>query len=280
MNGQIITLSENTASHRPRGLLGEWGLSVLIETDDRKVLLDAGASISAARNGNLLGINWDRIDAIVLSHGHYDHTGGLREVLTRIRKRIKLVAHPDVFGAKFFQISKDESPVYIGIPLQKAELESLGASLQLTSEPVWLSDNVVTSGEIPMVTDFETIDPGLYFRENGEMTSDPVRDDQALFIKTSLGVVVVLGCAHRGTINTLHHARNVTGADTIHTVVGGTHLIWASEVQMEMTIAMLREYGVQRLGVSHCTGMPAAVRLAQEFGENFVFNNAGTVMAI
>lgn len=280
MEARTITLSENTASPRPRGLLGEWGLSVLVERDGRKVLLDAGASISAARNGNLMGINWDRIDAIVLSHGHYDHTGGLREVLTRVRKRIKLVAHPDVFDAKFFQISKDESPVYIGIPLQKAELESLGADLQLTSEPVWLSDNVVTSGEIPMITDFETIDPGLYFRENGEMTSDPVRDDQALFIKTSLGLVVVLGCAHRGTINTLHHARNVTGVDTIHTVIGGTHLIWASEVQMEMTIAMLREFGVQRLGVSHCTGMPAAVRLAQEFGENFVFNNAGTVIAI
>ena len=85
MEARATTLSENTASVVPRGLLGEWGLSVLVERDDRKVLLDAGASISSTRNGVLLGINSDRIDAIVLSHGHYDHTGGLREVLTRTR---------------------------------------------------------------------------------------------------------------------------------------------------------------------------------------------------
>jgi 7,8-dihydropterin-6-yl-methyl-4-(beta-D-ribofuranosyl)aminobenzene 5'-phosphate synthase len=280
MEARATTLSENTAFVMPRGLLGEWGLSVLVERDDRKVLLDAGASISAARNGGLLGVNWDRIDAIVLSHGHYDHTGGLREVLTRIRKRIKVIAHPDVFDAKFIQMSKDQSPVYIGVPFQKAELESLGADFQLTSEPVWLSENVVTSGEIPMITDFETIDPGLCVREDGEMIPDPLKDDQALFIKTSRGLVVVLGCAHRGTINTLHHARNVTGVETIHTVVGGTHLIRASELQMEMTIAALKEFGVQRLGVSHCTGMPAAMRLAQEFGPGFFFNNSGSVIGV
>lgn len=280
MEARATTLSENTAFVMPRGLLGEWGLSVLVERDDRKVLLDAGAGISATRNGGLLGINWDRIDAIVLSHGHYDHTGGLREVLTRIRKRVKVIAHPDVFDAKFIQMSKDQSPLYIGIPFQRAELESLGADFQLTSEPVWLSENVVTSGEIPMITDFETIDPGLCVRKNGEMIPDLLKDDQALFIKTSLGLVVVLGCAHRGTINTLRHARNVTGVETIHTVAGGTHLIRASEVQVEMTIATLKEFGVQRLGVSHCTGMPAAMRLAQEFGLGFFFNNSGSVIGV
>jgi len=262
------------------GMLGEWGLSVLVERDDRRTLLDAGGSISAARNGDLLGINWDRIDAIVLSHGHYDHTGGLREVLTRIRKPVKVVAHPDVFGAKFIQYSKNDPPRYIGIPFQRAELESLGADFHLTDEPVWLSGNVVTSGEIPMITDFETIDAGLCVRKNGEMIPDPLKDDQALFIKTSLGLVVVLGCAHRGTINTLHHARNVTGLETIHTVVGGTHLIRASELQVEMTIAALKEFGVQKLGVSHCTGMPAAMRLAQEFGPGFFFNNSGSVVVV
>jgi 7,8-dihydropterin-6-yl-methyl-4-(beta-D-ribofuranosyl)aminobenzene 5'-phosphate synthase len=280
MEARATTLSENAAFAVPRGMLGEWGLSVLLERDDRRTLLDAGGSISAARNGDLLGINWDRIDAIVLSHGHYDHTGGLREVLTRIRKPVKVVAHPDVFGAKFIQYSQNDPPRYIGIPFQRAELESLGADFHLTSEPVWLSDNVVASGEIPMITDFETIDAGMCVRKNGEMTPDPLRDDQALFIKTSLGLMVVLGCAHRGTINTLHHARNVTGVETIHTVVGGTHLIRASELQVEMTIAALKEFGVQRLGVSHCTGMPAAMRLAQEFGPGFFFNNSGSVVGV
>jgi 7,8-dihydropterin-6-yl-methyl-4-(beta-D-ribofuranosyl)aminobenzene 5'-phosphate synthase len=280
MEMRATTLSENSAFAVPRGMLGEWGLSVLMERDDRKTLLDAGSGISAAHNGDLLGISWDRIAAMVLSHGHYDHTGGLREVLTRIRKQVKVIAHPDVFGAKFIQYSKNDPPRYIGIPFQRVELEGLGADFQLTSEPVWLSENVVTSGEIPMITDFETIDAGLCVRKNGEMAPDPLKDDQALFIKTSLGLVVVLGCAHRGAINTLHHARRVTGVETIHCVIGGTHLIRASEVQMEMTIATLKELGVKRLGVSHCTGMPAAVRLAQEFGPGFFFNNSGSVVAV
>jgi 7,8-dihydropterin-6-yl-methyl-4-(beta-D-ribofuranosyl)aminobenzene 5'-phosphate synthase len=280
MEIQITTLSENAVSARPRGLLGEWGLSVLVGADDQKILLDTGASLSAARNGTLLGVNWPRIDAIVLSHGHYDHTGGLRKVLTRIKKQVKVIAHPDVFAAKYIQVSKDESPVYIGMPFQKAELESLGADFQLTSEPVWLSQNVVTSGEIPMTTEYETIDPGLYVRQGGELVPDTVADDQALFIKTEQGLVVILGCAHRGVINTLRHAQNVTAMEPIDTVIGGTHLIRASEVQLELTIAELKEFGVRRLGVSHCTGMAAAVRLAQEFGKDFFFNNTATVIAI
>ena len=132
MEARATTLSENTAFVRPRGLLGEWGLSVLVERDDRKILLDAGASMSAARNGGLLGINWDRIDAIVLSHGHYDHTGGLREVLTRIRKQVKIFAHPDVFDAKFIQISKDESPEYMASPFRGRNWK---ASVPISNSP-------------------------------------------------------------------------------------------------------------------------------------------------
>ena len=112
------------------------------------------------------------------------------------------------------------------------------------------------------------------------MIPDPLRDDQAIFVKTTPGLLVVLGCAHRGIINTLHHARKVTGVENIYCVIGGTHLLRASELQMEMTIATLREFGVERLGVSHCTGMPAAIRLAQEFSPGFFFNNSGSVVAV
>jgi 7,8-dihydropterin-6-yl-methyl-4-(beta-D-ribofuranosyl)aminobenzene 5'-phosphate synthase len=280
MEVRMTTISENTAFARPRGLLAEWGLSILVEVEHQKILLDAGASISAAHNGTLLGLDWSRIDALVLSHGHYDHSGGLRQVLAKINRPVKVIGHPAVFDAKYSQIFKDESPSIIGIPFEKKELERLGAAFQLTGEPVWLSENVVTSGEIPMTTDYETIDPGLYCREGGEMVPDPLPDDQALFVKTSQGLVVLLGCAHRGMINTLRHARKVTGVESIHTVIGGTHLIRASEVQMELTIAELREMKVQRLGVSHCTGMQAAVRLANEFGQQFFFNNAGIASAV
>jgi len=280
MEARATTISENSVFAVPRGMLGEWGLSVLVERDGRKVLLDTGGKIAAAHNGDLLGIAWNEIDAMVLSHGHYDHTGGLPNALSRIGKRIKVIAHPDVFADKVAQYSPTSTPLYIGIPYKRAELEALGADFHLTSEPVWLSENVVASGEIPMITDFESIDPGLCVRVNGDAIPDPLRDDQAIFVKSSRGLLVILGCAHRGIINTLHHARKVTGVENIHCVIGGTHLLRASELQMEMTIAMLREFGVERLGVSHCTGMPAAIRLAQEFSPGFFFNNSGSVVEV
>jgi len=276
MELRITTLSENTTVARPRGLLGEWGLSVLVEVDNLKVLLDTGQSISAVHNADVLGTELPQIDKIVLSHGHYDHTGGLRQVLSRRKKEVEIIAHPDVWAAKYGHNPVEKSSIYIGIPFQREELESLGAVFKLTDEPVWLSDNVVTSGEIPMTTDYETIDPGLYVKEGDELRPDPLRDDQALFIKTPEGLVVILGCAHRGVINTLRHAQKLMEVEPIHTVVGGTHLFRATEVQLELTIAELKALGIQRLGGSHCTGMPAAARLAQEFGQNFFFNNTGT----
>jgi len=271
----ITTLSENTAPAR-RGLLGEWGLSVLVEVDNLKVLLDTGQGISTAHNADVLGIELSQINKIVLSHGHYDHTGGLRQVLGRIKKEAEIIAHPEVWAAKYRYNPNEKHYNYIGIPFQRDELEDLGASFSLTTKPEWLTQDIVTSGEIPMLNDYEKIDPNLYIKKGGEFHPDSLRDDQALFIKTNQGLVVILGCGHRGVINTLRHAQKLTGIEPIHTLIGGTHLIHASEAQLELTIAELKALGVQQLGVSHCTGMWAATRLAQEFGEKFFFNNVGT----
>ena len=272
---RMTTLGENSASPVPRGLIGEWGLSVLVEVDGLTILLDTGQSASTVTNGDILGIEWPTIDKIVLSHGHYDHSGGLRQVLGRLKRELDIIAHPAVWAAKYAHSPSDNYTAYIGIPFRQEELESLGAVFRLTKQPTWLSDNVVTSGEIPMTTEYETIDAGLYVKENGQLCPDPLEDDQALFIKTNRGLVVILGCAHRGTINTLRHAQEVTGVESIHAVIGGTHLFRASELQLEATIAELRAFGIQRLGVSHCTGMAAAARLSVEFGQDFFFNSSG-----
>ena len=106
---------------------------------------------------------------------------------------------------------------------------------------------------------------------------DKLFDDLALVLKTEPGLVVVLGCAHRGAINTLYHAQRLTGVKPIHTVLGGAHLISASEERIWPTVAALQELGVQRLGLCHCTGLPATSLLAQEFGDKFFFCNAGTI---
>jgi len=272
MKLSITTLSENTAA---RGyLLAEWGLSILAETDTVNILLDTGQSISASHNADILGIDLSKIDKIVLSHGHYDHTGGLREALLKMRKKVEIIAHPDVWTAKYARRQGQEER-YNGIPFQQQELESIGARFNMTTKPVKITDNIMTTGEIPMVTDFEQIAANLLVKEGNDFKPDKLLDDQALVINTEPGLIVVLGCAHRGIINTLYHAQQITGVKQIHMVLGGCHLIGASEERIWRTIAALRELGVQRIGVSHCTGLPAAAIMAQEFGDSFFFNNAG-----
>ena len=273
MKLRITTLSENTAG--PGSFLAEWGLSILVETDEVNVLLDTGRNISASYNADILGIDLSKIDRIVLSHGHFDHTGGLRQVLGKMRKEVEIIAHPDIWAAKYSH-RQGRRDRYVGIPFQCQELESLGARFNLTTKSIKITDNIMTTGEVPMVTDFEKIDPDLFVKEDTGWQPDELLDDQALIVNTEQGLIVILGCAHRGIINTLYHAQQLTGLKQIHMVLGGSHLISASEERIGLTIAALRELGVQRLGLCHCTGLPATVLLAQEFGDSFFFNNAGT----
>jgi len=274
---RITTLSENTA--RLGDFLGEWGLSMLVETDEATVLLDAGKGFSATYNADSLGIDLCKVDKIVLSHGHYDHTGGLREVLRRIKKQVEIIAHPDIWQAKYAR--REGEPVrYIGIPFQRNELESIGANFNLTTESVRITEHIITTGEIPMVTDFERIDEALFVKLDSGWQPDKLADDQALIIKKAHGLVVILGCAHRGIINTLYHAQKLTGVETINAVIGGSHLINASEEHLWQTISVLKELEVKKLGLCHCTDLPAISVLAQEFGDKFIFNKAGTVVEI
>jgi 7,8-dihydropterin-6-yl-methyl-4-(beta-D-ribofuranosyl)aminobenzene 5'-phosphate synthase len=272
MGLQITTLSDNSAGLG--NFLAEWGLSILVETAGLKILFDTGQSISASHNADLLGIDLGKINRIVLSHGHYDHTGGLRNILHRIKKEIEIIAHPDIWQAKYS--TREDEEGYIGIPFHRQTLESLGARFNLSKKPVRITDNIITTGEIPMVTDYEEIEPHLVVKEKGGFKPDKLLDDQALIITTKRGLVVILGCAHRGIINTLYHAQKLTGVKKIYMVLGGCHLIDATEERIYLTIGALKELEVQRLGVSHCTGLPAAAIMAQEFGDSFFFNVAGT----
>jgi 7,8-dihydropterin-6-yl-methyl-4-(beta-D-ribofuranosyl)aminobenzene 5'-phosphate synthase len=275
MSVRITTLSENTAL---LGFLGEWGLSVLIETDTKKVLLDTGMSISAVQNADLLGFDFSTLDAIVLSHAHADHTGGLRDVLRRVRKEIEVVAHPDIWIPKY--VAFGDWKRYAGMPFLREELEAMGAQFTLTSEPYRVCDEVMTTGEVEVTVDFEPIDDRLCIKLGDELVPDPMPDDLAVVVKTGEGLALITGCAHRGIINTVRHVQKITDGEYIHTILGGTHLHLVPQERIDKPIAELKELGLQRLGVSHCTGFHSAAALAREFGEIFFTNNAGTQLML
>jgi 7,8-dihydropterin-6-yl-methyl-4-(beta-D-ribofuranosyl)aminobenzene 5'-phosphate synthase len=146
----------------------------------------------------------------------------------------------------------------------------------LTRKPFKISDDIMTTGEIEMTTDYETIDDRLYVKKGSRMIPDPLADDLALIVRTSQGLALITGCAHRGIINTVRHVRKLTKGEHIHTIIGGTHLYLSPQERIEKTARELKEFGLQRLSVSHCTGFNASATLAREFGEVFFLNNAGT----
>jgi 7,8-dihydropterin-6-yl-methyl-4-(beta-D-ribofuranosyl)aminobenzene 5'-phosphate synthase len=277
MNITLTTLCENTAG-KP-GFMAEWGLSILIQTDSANVLFDTGGNFAAVRNADKLGVDLRAVDKIVLSHSHADHTGGLREVLRRTGPK-EIIAHPAIWELKYTKRAYERREAFIGIPFTRAELELFGASFTLRKEPVHIADTIVTTGEIAQTTDFEGIEPIFYVKEDGSLRNDSIPDDLSLIVRTQQGLVIVLGCAHRGIINTIRHAKKITGEERVHTVVGGTHLFPKTDEQVEKAIVALQEIGVQKLGVSHCTGFHASVRLAQAFGNDFFLNNAGTVYTL
>jgi len=273
MTVRITTLSENKAAF---GCLGEWGLSLLVEAGSERVLLDSGMGLALPHNVEQLEVNLTGLDAVVLSHGHIDHTGGLAAVLERSGP-VRVIAHPQVWETKY---STRKGPPYpeIGMPFPREDLERLGASFELSREPVWVTPRVVTSGEVPMTCPFETVDEGLLRAGAQGPEPDPLADDLALAVRTQSGLVVVLGCAHRGPVNTVERLRQVTGEQRVRAVVGGTHLVRASEERIRATIHRFREWGVETVACSHCTGYRAEAMMVAAFGEAFVRGSAGTVL--
>ncbi len=270
---RIVTLSENTVS--ANGFHAEWGLSLYAESEESNFLLDTGNGTSAIQNAERLGIDLGKIDKLVLSHSHADHTGGLRDFLRRRDKEIEIIAHPDVFNLTY--VSKNGKNSFRGIPFRREELESLGAKFTLTAEPMKLSASILTTGEVPMLTDFEKVVDNVLRKEGTAMVPDEVKDDLSIVFKTNYGLVVMLGCSHRGVVNHLLHAQKITGVKEIHTVIGGCHLFNAKPEQIKNTVDALKELDIQQLGVSHCTGMKASYAMMEEFGDRFYFNNAGSV---
>ncbi|MBC7246668.1 MAG: MBL fold metallo-hydrolase [Actinobacteria bacterium] len=272
---KIWVLSDNTAA--PPVFLAEHGLSLLLEVEGRRYLLDCGQGEVATINAARMGLDLRGVEAIVLSHGHYDHTAGLPRML-QATGPCRVICHPSAFHAKYYQLGDVRR--YIGMPWRRDFLAASGASFEENEGVAELAEGVWVTGAIPRRTDFEPGDPNLKREVDGVLEVDPFLDDQAMVVDTGEGLVVVLGCAHAGAMNTCLYARELTGVERILAVVGGSHLAFLGREQLLRTIDELRKMDPARLAFSHCTGQTAARELAAAFGERFVFNQTGTCLVI
>jgi 7,8-dihydropterin-6-yl-methyl-4-(beta-D-ribofuranosyl)aminobenzene 5'-phosphate synthase len=284
---KITTLAENTASHE---MLGQWGLSFLLELldgkgDKRKVIFDTGINKEALLfNIKQLKINLNDVDAIVLSHGHLDHTATTVEI-AKIAKHAKIYAHPHVFLPRFYE-NKQGKRRQIGVPNGEGldDIEKTGGKVLFKTEPAEIVPGVWTTGQIRRVTSFERALPlsegeKLIMVTDGEEVEDNILDDQALWMNIEgIGPLVITGCAHAGIINTLLHVQRIGNFKQLYGLVGGSHLVGRSDDYFQKTTNELKQFALKLISPCHCTGFKAMTKLWQAFPEAFVLNFSGRII--
>lgn len=269
-----MTCLVDNAAEPHSAFWAEHGLAFLIEGADGRVLFDTGASGTVLlHNMEVAGIAPESISALALSHSHPDHTGGLPAFLGR-RPGLPLYAHPALLRERFSRREGRVEPK--GLPLAPDALRRQ-ADLRLSSEPQEILPGIWTSGEISERPEPEGRSPHHLVRQGDEWVPDPYRDDMALVLEGSQGLVLICGCCHAGLLNTLLHVRRVFGREPV-AVAGGMHLVGADEAHMHRLVEMLQHLGPPALYPNHCTGQAAYATLARAFGDRVAPCPAGAVL--
>jgi len=268
----VTVLVENMAGNGP--VLGEWGVAFFIETNQHRILFDTGAGHILLGNARALGIDLSKIEAIVISHGHSDHTGGLPKALEACGP-VDLFVHPAVFETKYWKESS--RVVKEEMPLSRQQLRRRVRKLVETKEPTLICDGVMVTGQIPRLTDFEDTGVREYVFLDEKLTiPDPILDDQAVFFRAPEGVVILLGCGHAGVVNTMQYVSKLLGEEKIYAVLGGTHLLGASSHRLQKTAEALKLFNLQKIMLSHCTGLEAYAEFAGAFPGRCSWPASGT----
>lgn len=271
---KITVLVEDSAKRED--LLTEHGLAFLIEQNGVSGLFDTGQSNIFLKNAQIMGLDLTPLHWVVLSHGHFDHAGGISSIAD-FAGWVRIFAHPEAFSPRFIRTT-DGKFLSIGVPASREEIKKSGLELLCSSEPLEVAGQIMTTGEIPRVTDFEPAEEVFFIKKEGDFVLDLFPDDMGLIIRTSKGVVVLLGCAHAGVINTLLRVINVIGEEKIHAVIGGMHLAEASDKRIQRTIDAFHDFGVSKVGLAHCTGRRAAKAFLAAFGDGCFICPTGTVL--
>jgi 7,8-dihydropterin-6-yl-methyl-4-(beta-D-ribofuranosyl)aminobenzene 5'-phosphate synthase len=257
----ITVLVENMAGGGP--VLGEWGLSFLVETDRRRILFDTGGGQTLLGNARSLGVDLSKIDAIMISHGHDDHTGGLGKALEACGP-VDFFVHPAAFTTRYWKEGSRAVPDVM--PFSQDQLRRLVRNLVETANPTSVCEGMMVTGQIPRLTNFEDTGVREFAFLDAELKKpNPILDDQALFFRVPEGVVILLGCGHAGVVNTIRYVSELVGGQKIYAVMGGSHLLNASPLRLQKTIETFRKFDLQKIMLCHCTGIDAYAEIAKAF---------------
>ena len=272
---RVAVLAEDSVLYES-AYLGQHGVSILLEGVNggniKRVLVDVGQnSDGLLSNMRTMGISPSIIDTIVLTHCHYDHTQGIARVLGKIGKKdVQVIAHPSIFRLNFVT---EPYPRHVGIMPgdSREEIERAGGSLCLTKVPSVIMPGIMTTGEIKRRTDFEEMRIELKTIENGMVIDDLMLDDISVVVNVKdKGLVIITGCSHAGIINIANQAIEVSGSSKIEGIIGGLHLVEASDTVIKRTVDELSKLNVAWISAGHCTGFKAQVELYLAFGERFL----------
>lgn len=265
-------------------ILAEHGFSALVKITvadkTRTLLLDFGFSEhGAAYNAQILGADLGQVEAIALSHGHSDHFGGFEKVMELVgRKGVEMFVHPSIYKKpRYLKVGETRKINFP--PITREMLENGGVKVVDTKSPLPMLDGrVLFLGEVPRRTDFERGFPIAYFQEDGTEKWDPIEDDTSVVMNLrGKGLVVLSGCAHSGIVNTALYARDVTGIDRVHVIMGGFHLSGPFFEQIiDRTAEELKKINPAYIVPTHCTGRKAIAGMERTMPDKFILNMSGT----
>ncbi|HPA44823.1 MAG TPA: MBL fold metallo-hydrolase [bacterium] len=271
-----ITCLVDDCAHQ-MGLLAEHGLSFLVEMEESRFLLDTGSTDVLLRTAEAMSIHLAGLDGVILSHGHYDHTGGLPGLLRRVGAT-RVYCHPDACKEKLVVREGSKKEIYAGPNWKAEELAPLGAEFECSCEPRTIAPGMRITGQIPRVHPEEPVPAMFQRRTEAGLKPDDLPDDQCLVVDTPKGLVVVLACTHAGIINTLDYIDTLSGGQPIRAMVGGLHLVDAKPERIRWTISHLEKRNLELIGLCHCTGLDAFCAMRQAFPDRVQYIPTGTVL--